>query len=147
MHRPGIEPGPPAWQASILPLNQRCFVPIYLKILFQILLSAVQCSANFKKICNFLYLFHCYKFFANNSDPVEHMGTVGTFPPRSFGRKCEPYLNQNVGRADFPKALSPHFILKCSAGPAIVQEVIKYMYLFFSNAIQVISAHLFRLVG
>ncbi len=25
LHRPGIEPGPPAWQASILPLNQRCF--------------------------------------------------------------------------------------------------------------------------
>ncbi len=24
LHRPGIEPGPPAWQASILPLNQRC---------------------------------------------------------------------------------------------------------------------------
>ena len=24
MHRPGNEPGPPAWQASILPLNQRC---------------------------------------------------------------------------------------------------------------------------
>jgi hypothetical protein len=22
VHRPGIEPGPPAWQASILPLNQ-----------------------------------------------------------------------------------------------------------------------------
>ena len=26
LHRPGIEPGPPAWQASILPLNQRCFL-------------------------------------------------------------------------------------------------------------------------
>ena len=26
MHRPGIEPGPPAWQASILPLNQRCLL-------------------------------------------------------------------------------------------------------------------------
>lgn len=26
LHRPGIEPGPPAWQASILPLNQRCSV-------------------------------------------------------------------------------------------------------------------------
>ena len=32
MHRPGIEPGPPAvcypleWQASILPLNHRCDV-------------------------------------------------------------------------------------------------------------------------
>ena len=26
MHRPGIEPGPPAWQASILPLNHRCSV-------------------------------------------------------------------------------------------------------------------------
>ncbi len=24
LHRPGIEPGPPAWQASILPLNQQC---------------------------------------------------------------------------------------------------------------------------
>ena len=37
LHRPGIEPGPPAWQASILPLNQRCFdvfeSKIYLKIL------------------------------------------------------------------------------------------------------------------
>ena len=26
LHRPGIEPGPPAWQASILPLNQRCLL-------------------------------------------------------------------------------------------------------------------------
>nr|pir hypothetical protein C30E1.1 - Caenorhabditis elegans [Caenorhabditis elegans] len=26
LHRPGIEPGPPAWQASILPLNHRCAV-------------------------------------------------------------------------------------------------------------------------
>ena len=25
MQRPGIEPGPPAWQARILPLNQRCY--------------------------------------------------------------------------------------------------------------------------
>ena len=25
MHWPGIEPGPPAWQASILPLNHQCF--------------------------------------------------------------------------------------------------------------------------
>ena len=24
MHWPGIEPGPPAWQASILPLNHQC---------------------------------------------------------------------------------------------------------------------------
>ena len=24
LHRPGIEPGSPAWQASILPLNHRC---------------------------------------------------------------------------------------------------------------------------
>ena len=33
LHRPGIEPGPPAWQASILPLNQRCFVPSNLRLL------------------------------------------------------------------------------------------------------------------
>ena len=39
MHRPGIEPGPPAWQASILPLNQRCFVEICLKFYFAILRS------------------------------------------------------------------------------------------------------------
>ena len=29
MHWPGIEPGPPAWQARILPLNHQCF---YVKI-------------------------------------------------------------------------------------------------------------------
>ena len=28
LHRPGIEPGPPAWQASILPLNQRCSIAV-----------------------------------------------------------------------------------------------------------------------
>ena len=28
MQRPGIEPGPPAWQARILPLNQRCLLMI-----------------------------------------------------------------------------------------------------------------------
>ena len=32
VHRPGIEPGPPAWQASILPLNQRCFREVAWKI-------------------------------------------------------------------------------------------------------------------
>ena len=26
MHWPGIEPGPPAWQARILPLNHQCLV-------------------------------------------------------------------------------------------------------------------------
>ena len=26
LQRPGIEPGPPAWQARILPLNQRCLM-------------------------------------------------------------------------------------------------------------------------
>ena len=26
LQRPGIEPGPPAWQARILPLNQRCLL-------------------------------------------------------------------------------------------------------------------------
>ena len=29
LHRPGIEPGPPAWQASILPLNHRCLLDIW----------------------------------------------------------------------------------------------------------------------
>lgn len=25
MHLPGLEPGPPAWKADILPLDYRCF--------------------------------------------------------------------------------------------------------------------------
>ena len=28
LQRPGIEPGPPAWQARILPLNQRCLLTL-----------------------------------------------------------------------------------------------------------------------
>ena len=35
LHRPGIEPGPPAWQASILPLNQRCFIKKVINIYVQ----------------------------------------------------------------------------------------------------------------
>ena len=35
MHRPGIGPGPPAWQAEILPLDQRClhYYNIVIKLL------------------------------------------------------------------------------------------------------------------
>ena len=32
VHRPGIEPGPPAWQASILPLNQRCYLKLWVNV-------------------------------------------------------------------------------------------------------------------
>ena len=32
MHWPGIEPGPPAWQARILPLNHQCLVEYLLLI-------------------------------------------------------------------------------------------------------------------
>ena len=32
VHRPGIEHGLPSWQASILPLNHRCFVRTYLDV-------------------------------------------------------------------------------------------------------------------
>ena len=31
LHWPGIEPGPPAWQARILPLNHQCLL-FYIKI-------------------------------------------------------------------------------------------------------------------
>ena len=33
MHWPGIEPGPPAWQARILPLNHQCLIDITMKLL------------------------------------------------------------------------------------------------------------------
>ena len=35
LQRPGIEPGPPAWQARILPLNQRCLYMSEMDKLFQ----------------------------------------------------------------------------------------------------------------
>ena len=31
LHWPGIEPGPPAWQARILPLNHQCLKPPVLR--------------------------------------------------------------------------------------------------------------------
>ena len=36
MHWPGIEPGPPAWQASILPLNHQCFHVAYHYVLLKL---------------------------------------------------------------------------------------------------------------
>ena len=32
LHWPGIEPGPPAWQARILPLNHQCYLANFLQI-------------------------------------------------------------------------------------------------------------------
>ena len=39
MHWPGIEPGPPAWQASILPLNHQCFTSFIGNVSNHILLN------------------------------------------------------------------------------------------------------------
>ena len=46
LHRPGIEPGPPAWQASILPLNQRCRHNVLCTL---VLLCTVWCKGVKKK--------------------------------------------------------------------------------------------------
>ena len=46
LHRPGIEPGPPAWQASILPLNQRCFLPLSHKNIH------TDCNFMFSAVCS-----------------------------------------------------------------------------------------------
>ena len=46
MHRPGIEPGPPAWQASILPLNQRCLLPLSHKNIH------TDCNFMFSAVCS-----------------------------------------------------------------------------------------------
>ena len=35
VHRPGIEPGPPAWQASILPLNHRCLCLLHVEMAYK----------------------------------------------------------------------------------------------------------------
>ena len=46
LHRPGIEPGPPAWQASILPLNQRCLLPLSHKNIH------TDCNFMFSAVCS-----------------------------------------------------------------------------------------------
>ena len=42
MHWPGIEPGPPAWQARILPLNHQC--KHILLLIFLIFECSKQCA-------------------------------------------------------------------------------------------------------
>ena len=60
LHRPGIEPGPPAWQARILPLNQRCshikssFLIKY-KLIHVKMLSENAITNNFLVICLYQY--------------------------------------------------------------------------------------------
>ena len=48
LHRPGIEPGPPAWQASILPLNQRCSLTDW-SVLTQVITKLAELIFNWKK--------------------------------------------------------------------------------------------------
>ena len=56
LHRPGIEPGPPAWQASILPLNQRCFLTIICKNLWYIAFSCLAQITAKEKIDGLIFL-------------------------------------------------------------------------------------------
>lgn len=46
LHRPGIGPGPPAWQASILPLNHRCAKSI-VQSMFNIPSSCIEMKNRF----------------------------------------------------------------------------------------------------
>ena len=48
MQRPGIEPGPPAWQARILPLNQRCLIQWLNELIFIILIIYTRVSLSNK---------------------------------------------------------------------------------------------------
>ena len=72
MHRPGIEPGPPTWQASILPLNHRCllfFKPnskniSKIKIVFQKKYSIANWK-NYIRECEYIMIRHiiiCNKY-------------------------------------------------------------------------------------
>ncbi len=53
MHWPGIEPGPPAWQASILPLNHQCFFLITKEKYVSEVDTHLKCSLIFA--CSTLY--------------------------------------------------------------------------------------------
>ena len=63
LHRPGIEPGPPAWQASILPLNQRCFFASDCKNIWYIAFSCLAQIAAKEKIDGLIFLnLHILRF-------------------------------------------------------------------------------------
>ena len=75
VHRPGIEPGPPAWQASILPLNQRCSRDMLQNLInkFPRNICAATCTGSLYfcsifVLCVFLNLLFFYKtiFFQKN---------------------------------------------------------------------------------
>ena len=45
LHWPGIEPGPPAWQARILPLNHQCMCSVSSEVSFQVRRTQENCMA------------------------------------------------------------------------------------------------------
>ena len=68
LHRPGIEPGPPAWQASILPLNQRClYVSVVKKsdLLHVFLRFSLWCNIK-SKAQKLFFLFRGNQFRSNH---------------------------------------------------------------------------------
>ena len=76
MHWPGIEPGPPAWQARILPLNHQCldeFSPLYL------------CSNNYliPKFWGCTAVGRVWVFFISHTDPW--VSILVLFPPLDVG--------------------------------------------------------------
>ena len=58
MHKPGIEPGSIAWQATILPLDHLCVQLIYhlFSFILYILLLKEEIQVFFKRKNNFIYL-------------------------------------------------------------------------------------------
>ena len=80
LHRPGIEPGPPAWQASILPLNQRC----RLSVSYENQQAVLQCITYLAVVAEWL------RRLTRNQFPS---GSVGSNPT---DRECFSVLFCNV---------------------------------------------------
>ena len=83
MHRPGIEPGPPAWQASILPL----------KVLFSV--------ENFSFCVFFIFLEIKKLLIVKNLKAINTQGIVGSVV------ECSPATR--AARVRFPDDASFYF--------------------------------------
>ncbi|GFW78713.1 HTH_Tnp_Tc3_2 domain-containing protein [Trichonephila clavipes] len=128
MHRPGIEPGPPAWQASILPLNHRCDSDR----------NVYELNANnpFLRICNASRNFRCVdqphhyslpsvRSGFNKTNSVENKQRSGR--SRIFKEHEERWILRQVHINPRTSALKMTLQCKSRFGKSVSPETVRYV--------------------
>ena len=91
MHWPGIEPGPPAWQARILPLNHQCYIVIKLNLDNFPLSLLHRCACTTRKLEQ-----NSKATMTNFNEPETYYNSTGTVAT------CRPIMNFETARELFP---------------------------------------------